>query len=216
MTHVHLTIDTCQNLFRGKLKSFPLRGYLYIPLTFFFLFHYFPSRTLEKAFCNFHLSTFTTSFTTSPQKSTMASRRIISHTLSIPSAADISGPILVDNRAYVPEPLIEEDKRKILYSQVLIPYSISSRVCAFMGPLPRHIRKPQVLEYFFPISLSRDPLVLVHKPIDLCFMKNRVFQSSPPTRNPPYTRWLDRVQQKRDKYGKIKAFLTWSNSQELT
>ena len=65
---------------------------------------------------------------------------------SIVSTADIPGPILIDNRAYVPDSYIEEDKRKIWYTQVLIAYSISGTTCTFMGLFPMHIRKPQVLE----------------------------------------------------------------------
>lgn len=123
----------------------------------------------------------------------MAFGRIIKHAPSIHFVADIPDRITVDNRTYVIEPSMEKEKRKIWYSHVLKPYSISGSACVFMGPLSRHIRKPRILERFFPSYPSCEPLVFIHKSFDLSFIKNHVFRSSPSTNNPSYICWLDRV-----------------------
>lgn len=135
-----------KNFFREKLKSLPICGYLYVPPMFYFLFQHFPFLNPIKNFLQLLLSTFNFQnfFSTSSQKSTMASVHIVKHALSILSTTDILEAILEGNHIYVPKPAIEKEKRKIWYSQVLIPYSISSNICAFMVSLPMHIRKPHV------------------------------------------------------------------------
>ena len=105
----------------------------------------------------------------------MASGRVIKLTTHVLLNATVPDLILVDNHTYVPEPSMDEEKRKLLYSHVLIPYSISCVACTFMDPLPKHIRNPQVLKHFFPSYTSCEPLVFRDEPFDLSFMRNRVF-----------------------------------------
>lgn len=68
-----------------------------------------------------------------------------------------------------------------------------------MGSLPNLIKKPQILEHFVPSFPSCEPLVFRYEPFGLIFMRNHVFQSSPSTNNPSYIKWLDMVQQKKEK-----------------
>lgn len=39
----------------------------------------------------------------------------------------------------------------------------------FMSPLPKYIRKPQMLQYFFPVYRGYDPLVFIDEPFDFNF-----------------------------------------------
>lgn len=113
-------------------------------------------------------------------------------------AADIEEPVFINDRTYILEPPMEDGKRNVWYGNTLIPYSIGGTIYDFMGSHPRCIKKPQVPRDFFLCYLSYKPLVFMDPPYDFSFFKNRVFHSSPPTENASYTKWLDRVQEKKE------------------
>lgn len=54
---------------------------------------------------------------------------------SLPLATRMQSAVLVENQEYVPKPPNQEEKLFIYKSQVLIPYSISDKIHALMGPL---------------------------------------------------------------------------------
>lgn len=54
----------------------------------------------------------------------------------LPSATKLMHPLTIDGKEYVPEPPFAEEKAKIWSSQVLIPFSLSDKPLAFLGPLP--------------------------------------------------------------------------------
>lgn len=70
---------------------------------------------------------------------------------------------------------MEDGRRNIWYCASLIPYFIAGTIHAFMGPLPKRIKKPQILRYFFPTFPGYEPLVFVDAPFDFKFFKNKVF-----------------------------------------
>lgn len=153
MADVYLQTDTCPKvIFVGnwKVSSSFLAIYRLLQCTFF-LFTISSLKNPGKPwdFRNFHFC-FSKIFFYKIWRIKTSSCPIIRCAQSIPFAVDISSPILEENHTYVPKPPMEEEKRKIWYSQVLIPYSIACNTCAFMGTLRRHIRKPRLLEHFFP------------------------------------------------------------------
>lgn len=124
-------------------------------------------------------------FSKSSQESIMDYNSLPKRAPQVPSAAKIPCSILKGDSTYVPEPLMQEEKTTIWYSQVLTPYSYACTTHSFMGPLHKLIKKPPNLEHFFPSFPSCEPLVFKDEPFDLSFTKNRVFRSSPSTNNLP-------------------------------
>lgn len=81
-------------------------------------------------------------------------------------------------------------------------YSLPGIAHDFMGHLPRLIKKTRNLENLFPSLSLCEPMVYKDEPFYLSFMRNRVFRSSPSTNNPSYIKWLDRVQQRKERVWK--------------
>lgn len=81
--------------------------------------------------------------------------------------ARIKEPLLIDNHTYVSEPPLKEEKRRLWYSDVLIPCSIAGTTFTFMGLLPRHVKKPYSLRSFFPSYAECEPLVFTINPLIL-------------------------------------------------
>lgn len=95
---------------------------------------------------------------------------------------------------------MEDGRRNLWYHASLIPYSITGNVHAFMGPLPRRIKKPHMLTNFLPNLPSYEPLVFVDAPFNCNFFKNKVLCSSPHTKDTYYIKWLDKVQEKKNHF----------------
>src|SRR4051812_44227147 len=64
-------------------------------------------------------------------------------------------PTQLGNREYIPKPNTAEE-RAIYASQVIIPFELSGKTCAFMGPLPG---ENSSLDKFFPAYYKTRPLV---------------------------------------------------------
>lgn len=111
-----------------------------------------------------------------------------------PLSAIIEEPLFINDRAYIPEPPMEDGRRNVGYGYPLIPYSISDTIFAFMGTFPIHIKKYHVLRHFFPSYPSYEPLVFMDEPFDFSLFKNKVSCSSSPTKDDSYIKWLDMVQ----------------------
>ena len=78
-----------------------------------------------------------------------------------PSAAELTRPMNIDGREYVPEPSLVEEKEKIWRSQVLIPFSLANEPLAFLGPLLEN-RHPEVTKNdssLFPASHIYEPVI---------------------------------------------------------
>lgn len=86
--------------------------------------------------------------------------------------------------------------RKILYHYTFIPYILAGKMHAFMDPLPKYIKKPRLLQDYFPIYRGYEPLVFIDEPFKFNFFKNRVFRSSLPPKDVEYIKWLGRVEGK--------------------
>lgn len=124
----------------------------------------------------------------------MAYVRAIKLPPHISFTADIPDLILIDNHTYVLDPSTDEEKRKLWYSHVLIPYSISSITCTFMGFLPRSIRKSWILKYFFPSHPLYEPVTIYTQTfLFVLYEETRVSTISSTDNNASYMRWLDRV-----------------------
>lgn len=103
--------------------------------------------------------------------------------------------IFMDDCAYIPEPPLETECKKVWYHYAFIPYVFASKVHAFMGPLPKYIKKPQLLQDYFPIY-RRD------ESFKFNFFKNRVFYSSPPLEDVEYIKFLGKVVRRKARYWK--------------
>lgn len=57
---------------------------------------------------------------------------------------------------------------------------------AFMGPLPKCMKKPKMVQDFFPTYPDYEPLVFIDKSFNFNFFKNWVFCFSPPTEDGEY------------------------------
>jgi hypothetical protein len=81
-------------------------------------------------------------------------------------------PLTIDGKEYVPEPPFAEEKAKIWRSQVLIPFSLSDKPLAFLGPLQEN-RQPEITKEnsFFPTSHLSEPLVSSQKPFSLRYVE---------------------------------------------
>lgn len=93
----------------------------------------------------------------------------------IPSTTGPPCPILKNGRAYVPEPLMEDEKTFIWYSQVLIPYYFAGNVHAFIGHLHIPSKKPLKVGSFFHSHVPSKLVVFEDNLFDLSFMNNLVF-----------------------------------------
>lgn len=113
---------------------------------------------------------------------------------TLPSAAKLMQPLTIDGKEYVLEPPFAEEKAKIWRSQVLIPFSLSDKPLAFLGPFPEN-RQPEITKKnsFFPTSHLSEPLVSSQKPFSLCYVE-RNFRTAPPKNCPKFCAWMDRLE----------------------
>lgn len=71
-----------------------------------------------------------------------------------------------------------------------------------MSPLPKYIKKPQLLHDYFPIYRGYKLLVFLDEPLKFNFFKNHVFRFSPPLEDVKYIKWMDKVEQRSAHYWK--------------
>lgn len=114
-------------------------------------------------------------------------RKVQSHP---PFADVIDASLFLNYCTYIPEPPIEDGRRKLCYHASLISYSIAGTVHEPIGPLPKCIKKPHTLKDCFPTFPSYGPLVFVDVPFDFNFFKNKVFCYSPLIGDTDYIKWL--------------------------
>lgn len=81
---------------------------------------------------------------------------------SLPLADKILDPNTVDNQQYVPEPLIEE-QRRIFQSRILIPIFISGKTQDMLGPLSDLNADHSKLKEFFPTYHRYKPITYAKK-----------------------------------------------------
>jgi hypothetical protein len=94
------------------------------------------------------------------------------------------------------EPVMNTEKRKFWENQVMFPYTIANRTCAFGGPLPNSKSKSAAILSIFPVYEPCKPRAFIDSPYNFNFIKppNKVFRSAPYYENEEYIAWLDRVQ----------------------
>lgn len=78
----------------------------------------------------------------------------------------ILGPTIVASQQYIPKPSLEEEKRCIYQSHVLILISISGLKHAILGLLPDVNVNPAKLKEFFPTYHYNKPIVSRKKSMD--------------------------------------------------
>jgi hypothetical protein len=104
------------------------------------------------------------------------------------------------NHTFINDPPLEQEKRQIWESQVLIPYQLANKTYAFLSPLPNEDDFSDEIKLFFPCRDTCGPRVFDNKTkFNLGFMKQpkSVFRSAPSAdSNKPYLEWLDRVEKK--------------------
>lgn len=86
-----------------------------------------------------------------------------------PFAVEIDLPLYVKDHTYAPEPPMDEEGKRLWYRSTVIPYILTGKVNALMSPLPKYIKKTQVVKDFFPTYLDYEPLVFVDKPFNFNF-----------------------------------------------
>lgn len=106
-----------------------------------------------------------------------------------------------EGRDFVPEPPMAKEKISIWQKQVLIPFTLSSKLLAFLEPYTIAKSQLEKVKNFFPCYLVTTPSGFEEHCLDLSFMETptRVFQSAPPTQSKEYLAWLNKVESKRQK-----------------
>jgi len=113
----------------------------------------------------------------------------------IPLAATIEDLPLKNNQINASEPDLDAEKAKIWQSHVLIPYSVSDTVYAFLGPYPDPELKTPELEESFHGYNGRRPIVFSKDIPNMSYMTHRVFRSSPSSLHAPaFLSWLKKVE----------------------
>lgn len=81
----------------------------------------------------------------------MTSSFSIEKQLPILFVADIQGLSYSNDHTYIHEPPMKKEKKNLIWaSQISIPFSISDKIHAFLGPLPKSSMKPNKLKHLFP------------------------------------------------------------------
>lgn len=113
-------------------------------------------------------------------------------------AIQIDRLILVDHQTYILEPPLMKTTRRLWYSGAFIPYSIADNIFAFMGPLPRLVKKPDFLEKILPSYHGWKHMVFSDQPFDFNFLENNVYLPPPlEAPNSSYINWLNRMEKRR-------------------
>lgn len=83
---------------------------------------------------------------------------------------------------------MEKEKALIWKSQVQIPFSVSNKVHAFLGPLPNRPTNFDKLRKIFPCYYCTKPHIFLNKIYDLSFMSasSQAFRSTPYTSKKGY------------------------------
>lgn len=102
-------------------------------------------------------------------------------------------------RDFMPEPLLAKEKISVWVKHVLILFSLSDKILAFLGQFPSFKSHPGKVKCFFPCYPITMPYASEERALDLNFMETpmRVFRSAHPPQNKDYLAWLDKVQSKR-------------------
>lgn len=77
---------------------------------------------------------------------------------TIPLVHKILGPKVVGNQHYIPETPLEEEKRRIYQSHVLLPILISGKMHGIAGPLPIINANPERLKEYFLVYHRTKPI----------------------------------------------------------
>lgn len=86
---------------------------------------------------------------------------------------------------FAPELPLSKDKISNWENRVLIPFSFSGKLLAFLGPYPTANSNAGKVKNFFPGYPITMPSPFEEHALDLSFMDKhaRVFRSAPPTQN---------------------------------
>lgn len=77
---------------------------------------------------------------------------------SLPVVHKILGPKVVGSQQYIPKPPLEEEKRRIYQSQILIPTFISGKTHVIAGPLKDVSTNLVKLKEYFPTFHRHKPI----------------------------------------------------------
>lgn len=79
-----------------------------------------------------------------------------------------------NNQIYALEPDLDAKKTKIWKSHVLIPYSVSGTVHAFLGPFAYSKLDPEKVEDDFPGREGHKPIVFSHDSLNMSLMSQMI------------------------------------------
>lgn len=104
-----------------------------------------------------------------------------------------------EGRYFVPELPMAKEKISICQKQVLISFTLSGKLLAFLGPYLTSKSQPKNVNNFYSCYPVIVPSVFEERFLDLSFMEKHVcvFRSAPPTQSKEYLVWLNKVEIKR-------------------
>lgn len=90
-----------------------------------------------------------------------------------------------DRRCFIPEPSTAKEKITIWQKQILIPFSLSNKLLAFLGPFLTAKSQPGKVKDLFSCYPIAMPYMFEEFSLDLIFMETpkRVFRYAPSTQN---------------------------------
>lgn len=99
-------------------------------------------------------------------------------------------------RDFILEPPLSKEKISNWVKQVLIPFSLSNKLFAFLGAYPTTKSQDGKVKNFFPSFPVTMLSAFEERSFHLSFIDKPtgVFRSAPPAPNKEYIAWLDKVQ----------------------
>lgn len=79
-----------------------------------------------------------------------------------------------EGRDFIPEPSMSKEKIVAWQHQVLIPFTLSTKVVAFLGPCPTAKTHTENVKNFIPGYPVTMPLVFEERSLDLSFRETHV------------------------------------------
>lgn len=112
--------------------------------------------------------------------------------------------ICFGERPFVQEPSLEEEKELIYKSQVMITFTISDSVHAFLGSLHDSSIESQKVKELFPCYNHSKPCDFLDIPYEIGFMSSvtHVLCDAPYVKKNVYSKWLKKVGAKKDQFWK--------------
>lgn len=106
-----------------------------------------------------------------------------------------------EGKDFVPKPPMSIEKIVAWQHRVLIPFTLFSKLLAFLGPYPTAKSHTKKVENFFPGYPVTMPSAFEERSLHLSFLETPacVFRSAPPTQGKECLSWLNKAEGKKSK-----------------